>query len=96
MVASNTKNDTTVPGVDFEAAAERIRDLNEQVIEQAKKSGNVSLDAYEKALKGVLDFEKKAADASQLDFLKALTDAHVNFVSQTSEAYLKAAREVLK
>ncbi|GAB3308905.1 hypothetical protein EK0264_08235 [Epidermidibacterium keratini] len=94
MVAS--KNDTTVPGVDFEAAAGRIRDLNEQVIEQAKKSGNVSLDAYEKALTSVLDFEKKAAGASQLDFVKALTDAHVNFVSQTSEAYLKAAREVLK
>lgn len=95
MVAS-TKTASSVPGVDFDAAADRIRDLNEQVIEQAKKSGNVSIDAYEKALTSVLDFEKKIAGASQLDFVKALTDAHVNFVSQTSEAYLKAAREVLK
>lgn len=96
MVAANTTKKTEIPTVDFDAAAERIRTLNEQVIDQAKKQGNASLDAWEKALQTVVDFEKKAADASQLDFVKALTDAHVNFVSSTSEAYLKAAREMLK
>lgn len=85
-----------LPTVDFEAAADRIRTLNEQVIEQAKKQGNATLDAWEKSLQTVVDFEKKAAGASQLDFVKALTDAHVNFVTSTSEAYIKAAREMLK
>lgn len=95
MVAANTKKIET-PAVDFEAAAERIRSLNEQVIEQAKKQGNASLDAWEKALQTVVDFEKKAAGATQLDFVKALADAHVNFVTSASDAYLKAARELLK
>lgn len=95
MVAANTpKNE--LPKIDFDAAADRIRSLNEQVIEQAKKQGNVSLDAWEKALESVVDFEKKAADASQLDFVKALTDAHVRFMTSASDAYLKAARELLK
>ena len=75
MVAANTTKKTEIPTVDFDAAAERIRTLNEQVIDQAKKQGNASLDAWEKALQTVVDFEKKATDASQLDFVKALTDA---------------------
>ncbi|WP_134323917.1 hypothetical protein [Cumulibacter soli] len=94
MVAANAKNE--LPKIDFDAAAERIRSLNEQVIEQAKKQGNTSLDAWEKALQSVVDFEKKAADATQLDFVKALTDAHVTFLSSASDAYLKAARDLLK
>jgi hypothetical protein len=94
MVAANTKNE--LPKIDFDAAADRIRNLNEQVIDQAKKQGNASLDAWEKALQSVVDFEKKAADASQLDFVKALTDAHVKFLTSASDAYLKAAREMLK
>lgn len=98
MVAQNTTGtkNTEIPTVDFDAAADRIRGLNEQVIEQAKKQGNASLDAWEKALQTVVDFEQKAAGASQLDFVKALTDAHVRFVTSTSDAYLKAARELLK
>ena len=96
MVAQNTTKKTEIPTVNFDAAADRIRGLNEKVIEQAKKQGNVSLDAWEKSLQALVDFEQKAAGASQLDFVKALTDAHVNFLSSTSEAYLKAARELLK
>lgn len=94
MAATNAKNE--LPKIDFDAAAERIRNLNEQIIDQAKKQGNASLDAWEKALQGVVDFETKAADATQLDFVKALTDAHVKFLSSASDAYLKAARELLK
>lgn len=96
MVAADKNTKTELPKIDFDAAADRIRGLNEQVIEQAKKQGNTSLDAWEKALESVVDFEKKAADASQLDFVKALTDAHVKFMTTASEAYFKAARELLK
>ena len=96
MADEFTTAKTEIPTVDFEAAAERMRTLNDQVIEQAKKQGNASLDAWEKALKTVVDFEQKAAGASQLDFVKAITDAHVNFLTSASEAYIKAAREMLK
>lgn len=97
MVANNANNaKNELPKVDLDAAADRIRNLNEQVIEGAKKQGNASLDAWEKALQSVVDFEKKAADASQLEFVKALTDAHVNFLTTASDAYLKATRELLK
>jgi hypothetical protein len=42
-------------------AVQRIRELNEQIIAAAKQTGRVSLDAYERALKDLLDFEQKVA-----------------------------------
>ncbi|MEO6956469.1 MAG: hypothetical protein ABI137_06970 [Antricoccus sp.] len=88
---------TTNPmNVDYDAAADRIRDLNEKVMTAAKQTGNISLDAYEKTLSSMLDFEKKVAGASQLDFVTALASAHASFVTSMSDSYTKAAREALK
>lgn len=99
---ANTKNTSTVgeaaaafaPNV--EEAAERIRELNEKLITAAKQSGNISLDAYEKTLAGLVDFEEKVADASQLDWISALAKAHTNFVNEVSSAFTTAARDALK
>jgi hypothetical protein len=85
-------------GVDlgpYEEAAQRIRDLNERLIESAKSAGNTTLDAYEKALKSLVDFEEKVAGASQLEWVSALAQTHAAFVRDVSAAYTKAARELL-
>ncbi|MBB2893654.1 hypothetical protein [Flexivirga oryzae] len=81
---------------DLEAASARVRELNEKMIEAAKKSGNLSLDAYEKTLKGLVDFEEKAAGASQIDFVNALATAYASFVTEVSNAFTTAARDALK
>ena len=79
-----------------EATAERIRALNERIIESAKAAGQASLDAYEKALQSLVDFEQKAATASQLEWVTAVASAHAKFVQDVSAAYVTAAREALK
>lgn len=81
---------------DFEAAADRVRQLNEKVITAAKQGGNVSLDVYEKTLTSVLDLEKQLAGASQLEWVSALAKAHADFVSDVSSTVTTAAREQLK
>ena len=43
----------------FEAATDRIGALNEKLIETAKKSGGASLDAYDKAIAGFVDYQQK-------------------------------------
>ena len=101
MAASKSTSSTTpeIPtfdAADFEAAANRVRSLNEQLIEASKQTGNVTLDAYEKTLEAMVDFEKKAADASQLDWVSTFTNAHVKFVTEMSSAYTKGARDMLK
>jgi hypothetical protein len=79
-----------------EAASERIRELNERILSSAKQAGSTSLDAYEKALQSLVDFEQKAAGATQLDWVSAVADAHARFISEVSGAYVKASRELLK
>jgi hypothetical protein len=83
-----------------EAAAEetmkRIRDLSEQVLESANAAGGFALDAYETTLRSVLDFEKKAAEASQVEWISTVTTAHAKFVHDLSAAYTNAARDLLK
>jgi hypothetical protein len=79
----------------YEEAAQRIRDLSERLIESSKATGLTTLDAYEKALKSLVDFEQKVAGASQLDWVSALASTYATFVQDVSGAYTKAARDLL-
>lgn len=79
-----------------EESAERIRALNEKLIDAAKQNGTATLDAYEKTLANLVDLEQKAADASQLDWVSALAKAHTSFITEVSTAFTTAARDVLK
>jgi hypothetical protein len=92
MATSNSAVDAST----FEETADRIRELNEKLIQLAKESGQNSLDTYEKALQSLLDFEKSAAGRSQLDWVTALANTHVKFVQDLTSFYINAAREALK
>jgi hypothetical protein len=94
-----TKNGSDNPlGIDlgqFQEASTRIRELNERLIESSKAAGTTTLDAYEKALTTLVDFEEKAAGATQLEWVSALAQTHASFVRDMTGAYTKAAREML-
>ena len=95
MAASNSK-DTTSALDTFDDTVNRIRDLNEKLVQLAKQQGQVSLDTYEKALQSLIDFEKAAASASQFDWVTALANTHAKFVQDITGSYLKLASEALK
>jgi ActR/RegA family two-component response regulator len=78
-----------------EAAVARIRALNERAMEAARSAGVSSLDAYEKALQSFVSVEERMANASQLDWVKAIVGAQAEFVQNISGVYLNAAREML-
>ena len=80
----------------FEETADRIRELNEKLIQFAKESGQGTLDTYEKSLQSMLDFEKSLAGRSQLDWVTALANTHAKFVQDLTGFYIKAARDALK
>ena len=77
-------------------AVQRIRDLTERFIESAKQVGNQSLDACEHALRSLVEFQEKAAGATQLDWVQNMASAQAKFIQEMSNAYLSAAREMLK
>ena len=94
-----TQEKTTYPGFDlgyFEVAADRIRELNEKLIQSTKTTGRASLDAYEKALQSLVDFEQKVGQSSELEWVSALASTHAQFIKDVSQAYTQAARELLK
>ncbi len=84
------------PNTTLDDAAERIRALNEKLLTAAKQAGQGSLDAYEKTLASLVEFEEKVAGASQLDWVSALAKAHATFVTDLSSAYTSAVRAALK
>ena len=91
-----TSTDSSPGGVDMEAVAQRVRDLSEQVVAQAKKNGLTFLEGYERVLKNMLDLEEQAAKGTGQDWATTLATTHANFVRETSEVFLGAARDQLK
>jgi hypothetical protein len=86
----------TEPTAAADEAAQRIRELTERFIDAAKTAGNASLDAYEQSLRGLLEFQERAANASQLDWVSSIANAHAKFVQDVSNAYISAAREMMR
>ena len=89
---------TTTPDAphDIEAATQRVRELSEQVVAQAKKNGLAWLEGYERMLKQMLDFEEQAAKGTGAEWATTLATTHANFVRETSEVFFGAMREQLK
>ena len=92
-----TTTDSTSPaGVDLEAVAQRVRDLSEKAIAQAKKNGLTFLEGYERMLKQMLDLEEQAAKGAGQDWATTLATSHANFVRETSQMFLGAFKDQLK
>ncbi len=89
-------NSSATGGVDLEAVTQRVRDLSEQAIAQAKKNGLSFLESYERVLKQMLDLEEQAAKGTGQDWATTLATTHANFVRETSEVFLNAWRDQLK
>jgi hypothetical protein len=81
---------------DMEAAAKRVRELSEQVVDQAKKNGLAWLEGYERVLKNMLDLEEQAAKGTGADWATTLATTHANFVRETSEVFFTSLRQQLK
>jgi hypothetical protein len=96
-MTTQTKNPNNTSATDnFEEAADRLRDLNERIIESSRKAGRSYVDAYEKTLISIADFQDRVGKASQVDWMSTLAHAQADFTRNWAEAYTSAARNVLK
>jgi hypothetical protein len=75
---------------------ERIRDLNEQIIGAAKKAGGAYLDAYEKALKSIADYQEQVAKQTDVEWVSTIVDAQARFTRELTKVYVSTGRELLK
>ena len=78
-----------------EEATGRIRDLNEQILERIKAGGESALEAYERTLKSVADYQE-AAGRRGADWVTGLAQAQAQFMRDLASASPAAARELGK
>jgi hypothetical protein len=89
MAATTTKNHT-------DATTERIRDLNEQILDAGKKAGGAYLDAYEKSLQSIADYQASIAKQTDVEWIPTVVDAQTRFTRELTKLYVSTGRELLK
>jgi hypothetical protein len=87
--ATATKNQT-------EATTERIRDLNERILDAGKKAGSVYLDAYETTLESIADYQDSVAKQTDVEWVSTIVDAQARFTRELTNLYVSTGRELLK
>jgi len=78
-----------------EAAAERVRKLNERIIEAGKTAGEGALTNYEKALKTIAATIERGPGSSDVEWISSLATAQAKFIRDVTAAWTKAARDML-
>jgi hypothetical protein len=76
-------------------SVDRIRELNERVLENARKAGITYLDAYESMLNTIVGYQEGIANAAPVDWLQRMLEAQANFTRQIGNIYAKSARDML-
>jgi hypothetical protein len=79
-----------------EAIAERVRKLNERIIEAGKGAGEVTLTSYEKALKSIASTLERGPGSSDIEWISNLATAQAKFIRDVTTAWTSAARDMLK
>jgi hypothetical protein len=80
----------------LEAAAQRLRKLNERIIDAGKDAGETTLSSYEKALKAIASAVERGAGSSDVEWISHLATTQAKFIRDVTEAWTAAARKMLK
>jgi hypothetical protein len=89
-MAQSTTND------ELDQSVERIKELNDKIVEQGRDLGGRFLDAYEESLKALADAQLKLGEATGQDWVSDIARAQADFVRNISDAYISNARQLLK
>jgi hypothetical protein len=88
---------TQTPGTEaVEATVERIRELNEQILDAGKKAGGAYLSAYEKALQSIADYQEQVAKQTDVEWVSTIVEAQARFTRELTKVYVSTGRELLK
>ena len=86
---------SATPDAHLEAAAERLRKLNERIIEAGRQTGETTLSSYEKALKAIASAVERGPGSSEIDWISQVATAQAKFIRDVTEAWTSAARGML-
>jgi hypothetical protein len=78
-----------------EDAVVRIRELQGELLDAARRGGTAYLQAYERNLSSMLALTESAAESTQLSWAVTLANNYADFVKRVNDAVLKAGRQAL-
>ena len=78
-----------------EQTLKHITDLNEQIVDAAKKAGGASLDAYERALESIAGYQEQAVKQSDVEWISTVIDAQAKFTRELTKL-VGTGRDLLK
>lgn len=87
---------SAAPDARLEAVAQRIRKLNERIIDASKEAGEVTLSSYERALKAIASTLERGPGSSDIEWISNLATAQAKFIRDVTNAWTSAARGMLK
>jgi hypothetical protein len=79
-----------------EQSIKHITDLNEQIVDAAKKAGGASLDAYERALESIAGYQEQVVKQSDVEWISTVIDAQAKFTRELTKLYVGTGRDLLK
>jgi hypothetical protein len=80
----------------LEATVKRVRKLNERIIDAGKDAGEATLSSYEKALKAIATTIERGAGKSDVEWISTLATTQAKFLRDVTDAWVSAARGMLK
>jgi len=90
---------TTAQQPAFDAAIDKttasLRELNELLLGEAKKTSKVAIDAYQASWRTYADYADKIAGATPAEFGRAAITAHAKAARELTGAYADAARSLI-
>jgi hypothetical protein len=94
--AASSRPRVNIDGAQIEAIAERVRKLNEKIIEFGREAGENTLASYEKALKTIATGVQQSPAKDELEWISHLAASQAKFVREITDSWAKAARDRLK
>jgi len=85
-----------IDSAQIEAIAERLRKLNEKIIEVGREAGESTLASYEKALKTIATGVQQSPAKDEIEWIQHLAASQAKFVREITDSWAKAARDRLK
>jgi hypothetical protein len=80
----------------LDAVAQRVRKLNERIIDESKSAGEATLTAYEKALKAIAASLERGPGKSDVEWVSSLATTQAKWIRDVTTAWTAAARGMLK
>ncbi len=94
--AASSSPRVTIDAAAVELLAERLRKLNEKIIDFGREAGESTLASYEKALKTIASGVQQSPAKDELEWISHLAASQAKFVREITDGWAKAARDRLK